>query len=54
MVDNLEAMKVGDGEKNMESRKVVEPKFTTDCPEVVVREGADTASRRSRLVAHLH
>ena len=44
MVDTL-AVKVGDLEKNMESRPVVKPKFT-DFPEVVVREGADELTRR--------
>ena len=39
MVDNHEAVNVADSEKNMESRPVVEPKFTTDFPEAVVREG---------------
>ena len=41
MVDNHEAVKVGDSEKNMESSPVVKPKFTTDFLEAVVREGAD-------------
>ena len=40
MVDNPAAVKVGDVEKNMDSRKVVKPKFTTEFPEAVVREGA--------------
>ena len=34
-------MKVGDLDKNMESKKVVKPKLTTDVREVVTREGAD-------------
>ena len=34
-------MKVGDLVKNMESKKVVKPKLTTDVREVVTREGAD-------------
>ena len=34
-------MKVGNEEKNVESRPVVKPKFTTDFPEAVVGEGAD-------------
>ena len=38
-VDNHEAVKVGDVEKNMESKEVVKPKFTTDFPETVVRSG---------------
>ena len=47
MVDNHEAARVGDLEKNMESRKVVKPKFMTDCPEAVVREGADELTLRA-------
>ena len=43
-VDNHEAVKVGDVEKNMESKEVVKPKFTTDFPEV--REGADVLTLR--------
>ena len=39
-VDNHEAVKVGDLEKNMASRKVAKLKFTTDFPEAVIREGA--------------
>ena len=39
MVDNHEAVKVGEQDKNVESRKVVKPKFTRDFPEAVVREG---------------
>ena len=34
-------MKVGDLVKNMESKKVVKPKLTTDFREAVTREGAD-------------
>ena len=41
-------MKVGEIEKNMESRKVVKPKFTTDFPEAVVREGADELTLRAQ------
>ena len=44
-VDNHEAVKVGDVEKNMESKEVVKPKFTTDFPEV--REGADVLTLRA-------
>ena len=40
-------MKVGDVDKNMESRPVVLPKFTTDFPEVVVRQGADDLTLRA-------
>ena len=39
MVDNHEAVKVGDFAKKMESRPVVKLNFTTDFPEVVVRGG---------------
>ena len=40
-VDNHEVVKMGEfGEKNMESRPVVKPKFTTYFPGMVVREGA--------------
>ena len=47
MVGNNEAARVGDSEKNMESRKVVKPKFTTDSPEAVVWEGADELTLRA-------
>ena len=40
MADNHETVKVGELVKNMESRRVVKPMFTTDFPETVVREGA--------------
>ena len=46
-VDNHEAVKVGDVEKNMESKEVVKPKFTTDFPDAVVREGADVLTLRA-------
>ena len=46
MVDNREAVKVGDSEKNMESRPVAKPKFTTDFPEALVQEGADELTLR--------
>ena len=39
MVDNHEAVKVGDVAKKMESRPAVKPNFTTDFPEAVVRGG---------------
>ena len=39
MLDNHEAVKVGDFAKKMESRPVVKPNFTTDFLEAVVREG---------------
>ena len=42
MVDKpVRRWKVGDLEKNMQSRKVVKPKFTTDFPEALVGEEAD-------------
>ena len=47
MVENHEAVKVGELEKNMESRKVVMPKFTTDFPEAVAREGSDELTLRA-------
>ena len=46
MVDNQEAVRLGDLEKNMGSRKVVKHKFTTDIPEAVLREGADELTLR--------
>ena len=39
-------MKIGDLDKNMASKKVVKPKFTTFVREVVTREGADELSLR--------
>ena len=39
-------MKVVDLDKNVTSKKVVKPKFTTDVREVVTREGADELSLR--------
>ena len=35
----------------MESRKVMKPKFTTDFPDAVVREGADELTLRATLRA---
>ena len=49
MVDDLEAVKVCEVERNMESRPVVKPKFMTDFPDflqAVVREGADELTLR--------
>ena len=46
MVENHEAVKVGDSEKNMESRQVVKPKFTKDSPDAMVREKADELTLR--------
>ena len=47
LVDNQEAVTVGELDQNVESRKVVKPKFTTDFPEAVVREGADELTLRA-------
>ena len=46
MVDNHEAVKVGDLEKTQESRPVEKPKFTTDFHDPLVREGADELTLR--------
>ena len=54
MVDNHVAVKVGDLEKNMKSRTVVKPKFTTDFPEAVVREGAAQLRLRAEQEGILH
>ena len=48
-VDNHAAVKIGDLEKEMGSKKAVNPKFTTDFPGAVVREGADELT----LCAHV-
>ena len=45
-MDNHEAVKIGDLEKAPESLPVVKPKFTTDLPEAMVREGADELTLR--------
>ena len=45
-MDNHEAIKIGDLEKAQESLPVVEPKFISDLPEDVVREGADELTLR--------
>ena len=42
----MEAVKFGDLEKIQESLPVVEPKFTTDHFEAMVREGADELTPR--------
>ena len=58
MVDTLEAVTVVFffSKKNMESRRVMKPKFTTDFHEAVVWEGADALTLRAEEgnVAHLH
>ena len=46
MVDNHEAVEVGDIEKKLVSEPVVKPKFTTQFLEAVVREGADEVTLR--------
>ena len=46
MVDCHEAVKIGDLVKNLESRSVVEPKFTTDQPQARAREEADEPTLR--------
>ena len=47
MVDNHEAVKVGDLGKNMES-SVAKPKFTTEFPEALVREAAEELTSRAQ------
>ena len=54
MVYNHEAVKVGELQKNVEYRRVVTPKFTTDSPEAVVREGADELTMRADEESALH
>ena len=39
-MDDHQAAKIGDLEKTKEAHLVVQPKFTADFPEAVVREGA--------------
>ena len=47
MVDNHEVVRVGELDKNVQSRTVVKPKSTTDFPEAVVREGAGPPTVRA-------
>ena len=47
MVDNHEAVTHGELDMDVESRKVVKPKCTTDFPGSVVREGADELTLRA-------
>ena len=54
MVDNHEAVEVGDIEKKLVSQPVVKPKFTTQFPEAVVREGADEVTLREEEEGILH
>ena len=46
MVDNHEAVEVGEKEKKLVSEPVVKPKFTTQFLEAVGREGADEVTLR--------
>ena len=46
VVDNHHAVQVGDLERTLESLPVVEPKFTADILEAMVREGADELTLR--------
>ena len=46
VVDNHDAVQVGDLEKTLEALSVVEPKFTADIIEAVVREGEDELTLR--------
>ena len=46
-VDNYAAVKVGDLEREAKSKKVVKPKFTTDFPRAVIREGAGELTLRA-------
>ena len=46
VVDNHDAVQVGDLERTLESLSVVEPKFTADILEAVVREGKDELTLR--------
>ena len=46
-VDNQASVKIGDLEKDMMSERVVKPKFRTDFPGAVVREGMDELTLRA-------
>ena len=46
VVDNQEAVKIGDLEKTLESLLVVDPNFSADSPDASVREGADAPTLR--------
>ena len=46
-VDNYDAVKVGDMHQETKSKKVVKPKFTTDFPGAVIREGAGKLTLRA-------
>ena len=46
-VDNHEAVKVGGLHRDIKSFKVVRPKFTTDFPGAVIREGAGEVTLRA-------
>ena len=43
----MKRAKVGELDKNVESRKVLKPEFTTDSPEAMVREGPDELTLRA-------
>ena len=53
MVDNHEAVKIGDLKKTPESLSVVQPNFSADVPEAEVREDR-AAKRRRRYTANFH
>ena len=53
MVDNHEAVMIGDLKKTPESLSVVEPNFSADVPEAEVREDR-AAKRRRRYTANFH
>ena len=46
-VDNSAAVRIGDLEKETMSKKVVNPKFMSDIPGAVFREGADELTFRA-------
>ena len=46
MVDDHEAVKIGELEKTLEPLSVVKPEVTADVPEAAVREGADELTLR--------
>ena len=54
MVENHEAVKVGEQDKNVESRKVVEAEIHERLSGSSCSGRADTANRTRRYVAHFH
>ena len=48
-LDNHEAETSGDLERTMVSLPAVEPKFSKDCPDAAVREGAEELTPRSPI-----